>query len=133
MLSRVSTEGAFLVRIGERVSNSFAITFRAERKIKHCLINREGRIYVIGSLHFESLVDLITFYETHPLYRAVKLSTPINQDILTKHGLNGLMDSDEVYASSGYMDPSNFSSNINVKVIIDRQISFVSCYFLVLL
>ncbi|TRY67123.1 hypothetical protein TCAL_13126 [Tigriopus californicus] len=121
MLSRVSLEGAFLVRIGERVSNSFAITFRAERKIKHCLITREGRIYTIGLLHFESLVDLIKYYEKHPLYRAVKLSTPINQDVLSKRGLNGLMDSDEVYASSGYMDPSNFTSNINVKAMYDYK------------
>eukprot|EP00095_Tigriopus_kingsejongensis_P002053 maker-scaffold254_size236139-snap-gene-1.12 protein:Tk02053 transcript:maker-scaffold254_size236139-snap-gene-1.12-mRNA-1 annotation:"1-phosphatidylinositol -bisphosphate phosphodiesterase gamma-1" len=121
MLSRVSTEGAFLVRMGERVNNSFAISFRAERKIKHCLITREGRIYVIGLLHFESLVDLIEYYEKHPLYRAVKLTTPINQDILSKRGLNGLMDSDEVYASSGYMDPSNFTSNICVKAMYDYK------------
>jgi hypothetical protein len=32
MLSHIRTEGAFLVRVGERVSGSFAISFRAEDK-----------------------------------------------------------------------------------------------------
>ncbi len=40
MLSRVNLDGAFLVRVGERVPNSFAITFIAEKKIKHCLVKQ---------------------------------------------------------------------------------------------
>ena len=44
MLSKISLDGAFLVRTGERVAGSFAITFRAERKIKHCLIKQEGTL-----------------------------------------------------------------------------------------
>jgi hypothetical protein len=40
VLSRVNTDGAFLVRVGERVPNSFAITFIAEKKIKHCLVKQ---------------------------------------------------------------------------------------------
>lgn len=43
--------------------------FRAENKIKHCRIRREGRLFVIGSAEFESLVELIEFYEKNPLYR----------------------------------------------------------------
>ena len=69
MLSRVNMDGAFLVRVGERVPNSFAITFIAEKKIKHCLVKQEGRLFFIGTAHFESLLDLIHFYEKHPLYR----------------------------------------------------------------
>jgi phosphatidylinositol phospholipase C gamma-1 len=72
MLSRISTEGAFLVRVGERVTGSFAISFRAEKMIKHCLIKQEGRLFLIGTAQFESLVDLIGYYEKHPLYRKVK-------------------------------------------------------------
>ena len=33
MLSHVRKEGAFLVRMGERILGSFAITFRAENKV----------------------------------------------------------------------------------------------------
>jgi hypothetical protein len=40
----------------------------------------------------------------------------VNEDLLGEMGWNGMMDSDEVYASSGYMDPNNFSSNVCVKV-----------------
>ena len=72
MLCMTRAEGAFLVRVGERVSGSFAISFRAERKIKHCLIKQEGRLFHIGSLQFESLVDLISYYEKNPLYRKVR-------------------------------------------------------------
>ena len=86
LLSRVTTEGAFLVRVGERVSGSFAISFRAERPraagaggdgsnssgIKHCLVKQEGRLFAIGSAQFESLVDLIAYFEKHPLYKKVR-------------------------------------------------------------
>ena len=34
MLSHVRKEGAFLVRMGERILGSFAITFRAENKVR---------------------------------------------------------------------------------------------------
>lgn len=71
MVSRVPSDGAFLVRVGERVLGSFAITFRAEGKIKHCLVQRDGRLFVIGLMQFETLVDLMAYYETHPLYQKV--------------------------------------------------------------
>ena len=71
MLSRITTEGAFLVRVGERVSGSFAISFRAEKMIKHCLIKQEGRLFIIGTAQFENLVELINHYEKHPLYHKV--------------------------------------------------------------
>ncbi len=71
MLSRTTTEGAFLVRTGERVPNSFAISFRADAKVKHCLVKQEGRLYVLGTNQFESLVDLINYYAKHALYKKV--------------------------------------------------------------
>ncbi len=84
MLSKISLDGAFLLRPGERISGSFAITFRAERKIKHCLIQQEGRLYVMGHAQFESLVELVTYYEKHPLYRKVSLKLPVTDEILAK-------------------------------------------------
>jgi hypothetical protein len=38
-------DGAFLVRVGERVPNSFAITFIAEKKIKHCLVKQARYLF----------------------------------------------------------------------------------------
>ena len=46
----------------------------------------------------------------------VRLTTPVNEDVMAEMGWNGMMDSDEVYATAGYMDPNNFSSHVCVKV-----------------
>ncbi|KTF84820.1 hypothetical protein cypCar_00040265, partial [Cyprinus carpio] len=67
MLMRVPRDGAFLVRKRTEV-NSFAISFRAEGKIKHCRVQQEGQTVVLGTSEFDSLVDLISYYEKHPLY-----------------------------------------------------------------
>ena len=47
----------------------------------------------------------------------VRLTTPVNEDVMAEMGWNGMMDSDEVYATAGYMDPNNFLSNVCVKVL----------------
>lgn len=60
---------------------------RAEGKIKHCRIQQEGRLFMLGSsAEFESLVDLVSYYEKHPLYRKMKLRYPINEETLEKMG-----------------------------------------------
>lgn len=60
---------------------------RAEGKIKHCRIQQEGRLFMLGSsAEFESLVDLVSYYEKHPLYRKMKLRYPINEDTLDRMG-----------------------------------------------
>lgn len=59
---------------------------RAEGKIKHCRVQQEGQTVVLGTSEFDSLVDLISYYEKHPLYRKMKLRYPINEDALEKIG-----------------------------------------------
>uniref|UniRef100_A0A8C1TJM1 1-phosphatidylinositol 4,5-bisphosphate phosphodiesterase gamma n=1 Tax=Cyprinus carpio TaxID=7962 RepID=A0A8C1TJM1_CYPCA len=85
MLMRVPRDGAFLVRKRTEL-NSFAISFRAEGKIKHCRVQQEGQTVVLGTSEFDSLVDLISYYEKHPLYRKMKLRYPINEETLEKIG-----------------------------------------------
>ncbi|KAM8967646.1 1-phosphatidylinositol 4,5-bisphosphate phosphodiesterase gamma-1-like isoform 2-T2 [Pelodytes ibericus] len=86
MLMRVPRDGAFLVRKRSE-PNSFAISFRAEGKIKHCRIQQDGRLFMLGSsAEFESLLDLVNYYETHPLYRKMKLRYPINEEALERMG-----------------------------------------------
>lgn len=53
--------------------------YRAEGKIKHCRIKVEGRLYLIGNAQFESLVDLVSYYERTPLYKKMHLRHPVNQ------------------------------------------------------
>ncbi|XP_067887507.1 1-phosphatidylinositol 4,5-bisphosphate phosphodiesterase gamma-1-like isoform X1 [Heterodontus francisci] len=90
MLMRVPRDGAFLVRKRNEL-NSYAISFRAEGKIKHCRIQQEGRLFMLGSsAEFESLVDLVNYYEKHPLYRKMKLRYPINEETLEKMGTTEL-------------------------------------------
>ncbi|NWH26786.1 PLCG1 phosphodiesterase, partial [Grus americana] len=85
MLMRVPRDGAFLVRKRNEPS-SYAISFRAEGKIKHCRVQQEGQTVLLGNSEFESLVDLISYYEKHPLYRKMKLRYPINEETLEKIG-----------------------------------------------
>uniref|UniRef100_A0A1A8KWB6 1-phosphatidylinositol 4,5-bisphosphate phosphodiesterase gamma n=1 Tax=Nothobranchius kuhntae TaxID=321403 RepID=A0A1A8KWB6_NOTKU len=90
MLMRVPRDGAFLVRKRSE-HNSYAISFRAEGKIKHCRIQQEGRLFMLGSsAEFESLVDLVNYYMKHPLYRKMKLRYPINEDTLDRMGTTEL-------------------------------------------
>ncbi|KAK1117063.1 hypothetical protein K0M31_016989 [Melipona bicolor] len=119
MLKRIPTDGAFLVRPSEKESNSYAISFRAEKKIKHCRIKLEGRLYTIGTVQFESLVELVNYYERHPLYKKIKLSHPVNQDIIRKMELD--IDDGSVYGIPGYMDPTSFTSKVTVKAIYDYK------------
>lgn len=119
MLKRIPTDGAFLVRPSEKENNSYAISFRAEKKIKHCRIKQEGRLYTIGTVQFESLVELVNYYERHPLYKKIKLSHPVNQDVIRRMGLDA--DDGSVYGIPGYMDPTSFTSKVTVKAIYDYK------------
>ncbi|MGH0164756.1 UNVERIFIED_CONTAM: hypothetical protein FKN15_047914 [Acipenser sinensis] len=85
MLMRVPRDGAFLVR-KRTEPNSYAISFRAEGKIKHCRVQQEGQLVTLGNSEFDSLVDLISYFEKHPLYRKMKLRYPINEETLEKIG-----------------------------------------------
>lgn len=59
---------------------------RAEGKVKHFRIQQEGQHFVLGtSAYFESLVELVTYYEKHPLYRKVKLRYPVTEELLERY------------------------------------------------
>lgn len=61
--------------------------------MKHFRIQQEGRHFVLGtSAYFESLVELVTYYEKHPLYRKMKLRYPVTEELLERYSTvsNGL-------------------------------------------
>lgn len=66
--------------------------FRAEGKIKHCRIRQEGRLFTIGTATFESLVDLVSYYEKNALYRRMKLRYAVNQRLVDKIGKVATLD-----------------------------------------
>ncbi|XP_064611128.1 1-phosphatidylinositol 4,5-bisphosphate phosphodiesterase gamma-1-like isoform X2 [Liolophura sinensis] len=125
MLSRIPHNGAFLVRKSRRSSTRadpdigrFAISMRAEGKIKHCRIKQEGRLFMIGTAHFESLVELVQYYERHPLYYKMKLKYPVNEALVRRVGMPP--DKGAIYGSPDlYMNPNDFQSKIRVKALHD--------------
>nr|CAD7595378.1 unnamed protein product [Timema genevievae] len=104
MLKKVPSDGAFLVRPSEKDAYSYAISFRAEKKIKHCRIKLEGRLYTIGTVQFESLVELVSYYERHPLYRKIKLWYAVNEDVLRRMGMEVTPDPAITYVNFVSMD-----------------------------
>nr|DBA16852.1 TPA: hypothetical protein GDO54_002381 [Pyxicephalus adspersus] len=109
MLMRIPRDGAFLIRKREDL-NSFAITFRAEGKVKHCRIQKEGRLFVLGtSAYFENLVELVNYYEKHTLYRKMKLRYPVTEELLMR--FNAEKDVNSIYdvKSKLYVDPGEIS------------------------
>ena len=77
LLSTAPTvEGAFLVRPSDRVTGAFCISFtaagEAAGKFKHCLLKQDGRLFVVGTEEFESLIDLVNHYQKRPLYKKVR-------------------------------------------------------------
>lgn len=119
LLRRVPHEGAFLVRPCENDKHLYAISFRAEKKIKHCRIKLEGRLYTIGVKQFESLVELIKYYEQNYLYKKIKLWFPVNEDIVQRMGTD--IDDSSISCTPGYMDPSNFIKKVTVKATFDYE------------
>ncbi|XP_069674413.1 1-phosphatidylinositol 4,5-bisphosphate phosphodiesterase gamma-1 isoform X2 [Periplaneta americana] len=125
LLKKVPSDGAFLVRPSENDVYSYAVSFRAEKKIKHCRIKQEGRLYTIGSVQFESLVELVNYYKRHPLYRKIKLIYPVNKDVMRGINLNmEVADEGAVYGISGctnYLDPSSLASKTDVLSELELQ------------
>ncbi|XP_074617747.1 1-phosphatidylinositol 4,5-bisphosphate phosphodiesterase gamma-1-like [Acropora palmata] len=138
MLKRVRKNGAYLVRRKETEQatdgsesnrdvfdtqddkSSYAISFRAEGKIKHCRIKREGRLFTIGTAQFESLVELVEFYRKHPLYKGMKLRYPINESVLSKVGQ--CPEEDAIYGSGDhYHEPNQFITKPACRALWDYE------------
>lgn len=113
-LKKMPEEGTFLVRPSEREDN-FAISFYAEGRVKHCRIKREGRLFVIGTVQFESLVDLINFYEKNPLYKRIMLKHPVTKELIDSSS------GDPTGPKGMYMDPMLFNSKLTVKALFDYR------------
>ncbi|XP_063757266.1 1-phosphatidylinositol 4,5-bisphosphate phosphodiesterase gamma-2 isoform X1 [Eleginops maclovinus] len=82
-LLRIPRDGAFLIRQREGEPDSFAITFRGDGKVKHCRIQKDGNMYLLGTtIEFESLVELVNYFKKKPLYRKIKLRYPVTPKLV---------------------------------------------------
>ncbi|XP_043937724.1 1-phosphatidylinositol 4,5-bisphosphate phosphodiesterase gamma-2 isoform X2 [Protopterus annectens] len=122
MLMRIPRDGAFLIRKREE-PNSFAITFRAEGKVKHCRIQQEGNLYVLGtSAYFESLVELVNYYQKHQLYRKMKLRYPVTEEFMARFSTE--RDIESFYGKNTYVDPNEIAPSMPqgiVKALYDYK------------
>nr|XP_022335650.1 1-phosphatidylinositol 4,5-bisphosphate phosphodiesterase gamma-1-like isoform X2 [Crassostrea virginica] len=125
MLKRIPSDGAFLIRRGQ-AGDSYAISFRADGKIKHCRIELDGRLFAIGSAEFESLIDLVKYYEKNPLYNKVKLKIPVSQSLVESRGTVCLNGEDQLYGDGIYHQPNEISpqtSKLRVRAMYDYNAS----------
>ena len=105
---------SFLIYVRKRHLNSI---FRAGNKIKHCLIKGDGRLFIIGMANFESLVDLVNYYEKHPLYR--KVSHWVNSQYLIWVGIKILQ---KYFLSLSYHKMSSFCLQTCLKIPVDEEL-----------
>ncbi|XP_038149889.1 1-phosphatidylinositol 4,5-bisphosphate phosphodiesterase gamma-2 [Cyprinodon tularosa] len=88
-LLRIPRDGAFLIRQREGEQDSYAITFRGDGKVKHCRIQKEGGVYLLGTTtEFESLVELVNYFKKKPLYRKIKLRYPVTPELVERFSTN---------------------------------------------
>merc|ERR1719481_133061 len=78
---------------------------------------------MIGTAQFETLVDLIAHYEKMPLYKKIKLKTPVTEELLSRRGnmLGQTYSGDSSYSAEGYLDPNIFTSQLCVKAMYEYQ------------
>ncbi|XP_048731968.1 1-phosphatidylinositol 4,5-bisphosphate phosphodiesterase gamma-1-like isoform X5 [Ostrea edulis] len=119
MLKRIPSDGAFLIRRGQS-GDSYAISFRADGKIKHCRIELDGRLFAIGSAQFESLIDLVKYYEKNPLYNKVKLKIAVSQTLVDTRG--AIPRQNDESSSTAYINPNELSK-LRVRALYDYTAS----------
>ena len=50
--------------------------------MKHCRIDVENEQYLLGSAGFDSLTELVQYYEVSPLFHGKTLKYPVNSEVL---------------------------------------------------
>uniref|UniRef100_A0A671MFR7 Phosphoinositide phospholipase C n=1 Tax=Sinocyclocheilus anshuiensis TaxID=1608454 RepID=A0A671MFR7_9TELE len=115
-LMRIPRDGAFLIRQREN-SDSYAITFRGEGMVKHCRINKDGSMYVLGtSSEFESLLELVDYFRKKPLYRKIKLRYPVTPDLVER--FSSITISASLYDSKQYVEANEIEPSLPHRTVM---------------
>ena len=86
--------------------------------MRHCRIQEDEGQFIIGSATFDSLPELVAYYEKKPLYRKMKLRYAINDDVL--NSLEQMREeNNNIYAT--YVNPTeiNQQQKVTVKALYD--------------
>uniref|UniRef100_A0A3B4TIQ3 1-phosphatidylinositol 4,5-bisphosphate phosphodiesterase gamma n=1 Tax=Seriola dumerili TaxID=41447 RepID=A0A3B4TIQ3_SERDU len=121
-LLRIPRDGAFLIRQREGEQDSYAITFRGDGKVKHCRIQKEGNMYLLGTTtEFESLVELVNYFRKKPLYRKIKLRYPVTPELVDRFSTK---DCASLYEMKTYVEPNEIEPSLpqsTVKALYSYQ------------
>ncbi|XP_071403455.1 1-phosphatidylinositol 4,5-bisphosphate phosphodiesterase gamma-2 [Centroberyx affinis] len=110
-LLRIPRDGAFLIRQREGEPDSYAITFRGDGKVKHCRIQKEGNMYLLGTTtEFESLVELVNYFRKKPLYRKIKLRYPVTLELADRFSAE--KDCASLYDIKTYVEPNEIEPSM---------------------
>ncbi|KAF7658022.1 hypothetical protein LDENG_00018360 [Lucifuga dentata] len=110
-LLRIPRDGAFLIRQRDGEPDSFAITFRGDGKVKHCRIQKEGNMYLLGTtMEFESLVELVNYFRKKPLYRKIKLRYPVTPELVDRFSTE--KDCASLYDIKTYVEPNEIEPSL---------------------
>ncbi|KAK9517244.1 hypothetical protein VZT92_025129 [Zoarces viviparus] len=110
-LLRIPRDGAFLIRQREGEPNCFVITFRGDGKVKHCRIQKDGNMYLLGTTtEFESLVDLVNYFRKKPLYRKIKLRYPVTPELVDHFSTE--KDCASLYEVKTYVEPNEIEPSL---------------------
>uniref|UniRef100_A0A8D3CT39 Phosphoinositide phospholipase C n=1 Tax=Scophthalmus maximus TaxID=52904 RepID=A0A8D3CT39_SCOMX len=116
-LLRIPRDGAFLIRQREGEPDSFAITFRCDGKVKHCRIQKEGNMYLLGTTtEFESLVELVNYFKKKPLYRKIKLRYPVTKELVDRFGRE--RDCASLYEVKTYVEPNEIEPSLPKNTVL---------------
>uniref|UniRef100_A0A672FDS2 1-phosphatidylinositol 4,5-bisphosphate phosphodiesterase gamma n=1 Tax=Salarias fasciatus TaxID=181472 RepID=A0A672FDS2_SALFA len=110
-LLRIPRDGAFLIRQREGEPDSFAITFRGDGKVKHCRIQKEGSMFLLGTTtDFDSLVELVSYFRKKPLYRKTKLRYAVTPELVERFSTGTHCTS--LYEMNTYVAPNDIEPSL---------------------
>lgn len=114
-LLRIPRDGAFLIRQKEE-HDSFAITFRGDGMVKHCRIQKEGSMFLLGTTtEFESLVELVNYFRKKPLYRKIKLRYPVTPELVERFSRETHCAA--LYEVQMYVEPNEIEPSLPVTTV----------------
>ncbi|ESO87812.1 hypothetical protein LOTGIDRAFT_234838 [Lottia gigantea] len=116
-------DGTFLIRPSS-VENCYSLSMIHNRIIRHFPIEREGRLFALGSFRFLQMKKLIDFFTKRAVYKNLKLKIPASPDALDYN----LCADTQIYEDI-YSDATVEEKKIKVRALYDfigdqTQLSF---------
>ena len=92
------------------------------------MIKEDGRLFIVGQNKFETLVDLVNYYQKYPFYAGVYLKWPLTEELLRNEMLYFENTADQqVYTD--YLDTNVFSDSNQVSFInLVEHETLVTCH-----